>query len=150
MPAVAQGRPAADSTLYTVGVYDERRDPAVDLLETIRRAQASDKRILLEVGGEWCTWCHALDKFLHADEVVSGRLQEGYLIMKVNFSPENENEAFLSNYPKIPGYPHLFVLDSDGGFLHSQGTGELEEGRSYSRDAWLAFLAKWAPGASTP
>jgi len=28
--------------------------------------------------------------------------------MKVNFSPENENKAFLARYAEIPGYPHLF------------------------------------------
>ena len=53
--------------------------------------------------------------------------------LKVNFSPENQNRSFLRRYPRIPGYPHIFVLESDGRFLHSQGTAELESGRSYSR-----------------
>ena len=47
--------------------------------------------------------------------------------MKVNFSPENENKELLSKYPQIPGYPHIFVLDSGGNLLHSQFTGDLEE-----------------------
>jgi hypothetical protein len=51
----------------------------------------------------------------------------------------------LSRYPKIPGYPHLFVLDSTGKFLHSQGTGELEVGDHHDREKVLSFLKAWAP-----
>jgi hypothetical protein len=70
-------------------------------------------------------------------------LAQHYLVMKVNYSDENPNAAFLRAYPGIPGYPHIFVLDSDGKFLHSQGTAELEEGRSYNEKVFLEFLAKW-------
>jgi len=66
------------------------------------------------------------------------------MVMKVNYSEENRNEAFLSRYPPIPGYPHIYVLESDGSLLHSQGTAVLEEGRSYSQDVFLTFLNKWA------
>ena len=68
------------------------------------------------------------------------------LVVKVNFSKENENEKVLSAYPKIEGYPHLFVLDSDGKLLHSQDTGALESGKHHDHDKVLAFLKRWAPG----
>ncbi len=44
------------------------------------------------------------------------------------------------------GYPHLFVLDSDGAFLHSQSTGPLEEGRSYDKAKLMGFLKEWGVG----
>jgi hypothetical protein len=65
--------------------------------------------------------------------------------MKVNTSDENNNAEFLSDYPEIPAYPHFFVLDQDGTFLHSQGTGELESGRGYNEESFLAFLNAWKP-----
>ena len=67
--------------------------------------------------------------------------------MKVNYSDKNRNERFLKAYPKVPAYPHFFVLDSDGTYLHSQGTAELEEGRGYNEKVFLKFLAKWQPKA---
>ena len=67
--------------------------------------------------------------------------------MKVNFSEENENKAFLAAYPEIKGYPHLFVLDADGKLLHSQFTGDLEKGKGYDRGKFFAFLKGWAPAA---
>lgn len=88
-----------------------------------------------------------MDEFVHKNEKVAAALKQHYLIMKVNYSDENRNEEFLKAYPRVPAYPHFFVLDSDGRFLHSQGTAELEEGRSYNEDVFLAFLAKWQPGA---
>ncbi|MGE5810097.1 MAG: thiol-disulfide isomerase, partial [Ignavibacteria bacterium] len=63
---------------------------------------------------------------------------------KINYSKENENKKFLSKYPKIPGYPHLFVLDENGKLLHSQNTSELEKGRGHDREKVFAFLKEWA------
>ena len=65
--------------------------------------------------------------------------------MKGNYSEENRNREFLASYPTVPAYPHFFVLQSDGTFLHSQGTAELEEGRGYNEQVFLAFLDKWKP-----
>ena len=65
--------------------------------------------------------------------------------MKVNYSDENENAEFLSQFPPVPAYPHFFVLESDGSFLHSQGTGELEEGGGYNPDVFGDFLERWKP-----
>jgi len=72
-------------------------------------------------------------------------LQSSFLIMKVNYSSDNRNETFLGEYPNVPGYPHFFILESDGTFLHSQGTAELEEGRGYNERIFLEFLKKWQP-----
>ena len=130
---------------YVVSEYDEARDPAADLTATVARAQEEGKRILLEVGGVWCGWCTLLDGFIHDHSAVSGKLQAGYLIVKVNWSQGNRNEEFLGQYPSIRGYPHLFVLEKDGTLLHSQNTGDLEEGRSYNEEVLLAFLDEWMP-----
>ncbi|MCX6150993.1 MAG: thioredoxin family protein [Ignavibacteriales bacterium] len=125
--------------------FDPSRNPETDLKQTISVAQKTDKRILLDVGGEWCIWCHRLDKFFIDNKDVNDFLQKNFVVMKVNFSPENKNEKFLSKYPKVPGYPHLFVLEKDGKFLHSQDTGKLEAGKGHDHDKVFAFLKEWAP-----
>ena len=45
----------ARKTLKPAG-YDPKRDPAADLKTAMAEAQRGGKRILLEVGGEWCPW----------------------------------------------------------------------------------------------
>jgi hypothetical protein len=150
-PAAAAGpttaQPSAsgvDPAMQKRAGYDETRDPAKDLAALVPTARASHKRILLVVGGEWCIWCHYLHDFLDAQPDIKALWDDRFVTLKVNWSEENRNEAFLSQYPKVPGYPHIFILDEDGTFLHSQPTDVLESGRGYSREAMKAFLEKWS------
>jgi thioredoxin-related protein len=136
---------AADSSPFVVDAYDPKRIAKDDVETAVAKAKSSGKRILLQVGGDWCGWCHLMSKYFKENESVSKALAKNYLIVKVNYSEENQNAEFLSKYPKVMAYPHLFVLDSDGEFLHSQGTAELEEGKGYNESKILTFLSKWAP-----
>lgn len=128
--------------------FDPAKDPFKDLEAAVLKVKSENKRILLDVGGEWCIWCHRLDAFIESTEEIKEFLNENYITLKVNFSPENKNEKFLSQYPAIKGYPHMFVLDSDGKFLHSQDTGLLEKEKSYDKEKILGFLKQWAPEKS--
>jgi thioredoxin-related protein len=125
--------------------FDPAKDPVKDVQNAVVVASKAGKRILLDVGGEWCSWCHKLDKFFQDNKDVKDFMLKNYVVVKVNYSKENKNEKFLSQYPKIPGYPHLFVLEEDGKFLHSQGSGDLESGDHHDHDKVLDFLKKWAP-----
>ena len=108
-------------------------------------ARATGRRVLVDVGGEWCTWCHILDRFFTANPDLK-RLRDGwYVLLKINWSPDNTNSSLLKRWPKITGYPHLFVLDADGALVHSQQTSALESGSSYDVAAMRAFLVQWAP-----
>src|ERR1700730_7647113 len=111
--------------------YDPNRDAAEDIQDAIKEAQHTNRRILLEVGGEWCSWCHTLDRFFEAHPDLLLLRDKNFVTVKINFSQENENKEVLSRYGAISGYPHIFVLDSDGKLLQSQGTGVLESGKSY-------------------
>ncbi len=136
---------AATSTEAAFAGYDPTADPFLDLEQTVSEATSSGRRILLEVGGEWCIWCHYWEDFLAEDAAVREALTRAFVVLKVNWSPENDNSEFLSQYPEIPGYPHFFVLDTDGSFLHSQGTAVLELDRSYEPKKVLEFIRQWGP-----
>jgi thioredoxin-related protein len=125
--------------------YDKTRNPTADLAAAIPRAQRENKRILLEVGGEWCVYCRLLNKVIHEDERLVKRLDDGFIVIKVNFSDDMKNEAFLARYPPIPSYPHLFVLETDGTFLLSETPDSFMDKDRYVADKILAFLEQWAP-----
>jgi hypothetical protein len=97
------------------------------------------------VGGEWCSWCHIMDDFFHEHPDLTTLRDKNYVLVKVNMSRENLNRAFLSQYPKIHGYPHIFILDADKKLIQSQATNELEDGRSYNAKRFEKFLEKFAP-----
>ena len=125
--------------------FDPLRNPAEDLTADIVTAQKENKRIILDIGGEWCGWCRLMDEYFIKNSELSKLRDDNFVWLKVNMSEENENKEFLSKYPPISGYPHLFVLESDGKFLHSQGTAILESGKSYDLQKFTDFLKKWSP-----
>jgi thioredoxin-related protein len=129
-----------------LGKFDEKRDPASDLQLAIKEARVSKRRILLDVGGEWCIWCRRLDTLFIRNPDLSEFLHANFVVVKVHYDNKvNTNEKFLSRYPKIPGYPHVFVLDKNGKLLKSQDTAELEEGKGHSKEKVMTFLQLWAP-----
>jgi len=132
-------------TYVPVTKYDPARNADQDITAAVVEAKRTGKRILLEVGGDWCSWCHIMDNYFDQNPRLTAARERSFITVKINFSPKNENEKVLSKYPKIPGYPHLFVLDTDGKLLHSQFTGELEEGKSYNLQKFTDFLNKWTP-----
>lgn len=135
---------AADQPVKLPFDYDAARDPASDLDVALRIARAASRRVLMVVGGEWSSSSRALDRFFAANPDLKRYRDANYVWLKVNWSAENHNEAFLRRYPAINGYPHIFVLDSGGRLLHSQDTEELEATKNYDPAAMRAFLVKWA------
>jgi len=151
-PVASGNTPAAADVAAVAGLnaqFDPARDPVADLATARVEAQRGGKRIVLDVGGEWCSWCHLLDAFIGGDAEIRSFRDANYVWMKVNYSEDNENAAFLSQFPQIKGYPHLFVLDAQGTLLHSQFTGELEadkgQPKGYNRERFFAFMKEWAP-----
>jgi thiol:disulfide interchange protein len=137
---VAAGVRAADLP----ATFDPARDGAADVAYALSLAKAQGKRVIVDVGGEWCSWCHVLDRFIAANDDVRDVVDAHYVWVKVNFSKQNENAALLARWPKVAGYPHLFVLDANGAVVLSQDTEALESRRTYDKARFLAFLAKGA------
>nr|WP_321361042.1 thioredoxin family protein [uncultured Hyphomonas sp.] len=137
----AQAEAAPEAKLYLSDTYNETADPAADVQQAIQ--EADGRRILLEVGGNWCVWCKLLDGYMEANPDVRKAFGESFMIVKVNFSREHPNTEFLGAYPEAEGYPQFYVLDTDGSFLAAQGTAELEEGKGYNRARMLEFAKRW-------
>ncbi len=141
----AVAAPAKQGTKLNMSekIFDPTRDSAKDIADAIKMATKQNKPILMDVGGNWCSWCHKLDTLFKTDKEV-GKLLKKYIVVKVNFSQDNENKAVLAKYPKITGYPHLFVLDKTGKVIHSQDTGKLETGDHHDPAKVIEFLTKFS------
>jgi thiol:disulfide interchange protein len=147
--AKTTGNAAPTDTKYVpVHAYDDKRNAEQDILDAVAEAQRTHKRVLVEVGGLWCIWCRYMDEFFDKQPNLLALREKNFVMVKVNFSDENKNEAVLGRYPTVAGYPHIFVLDSDGKLLHSQDTGLLEEGKSYNLAKFEAFLKQWSAASA--
>lgn len=148
-----QSQPGGEKTSSTeyvpVHKYDPARNAEQDIRDAVAEAGRTGKRVLLEVGGEWCIWCHIMDDFFEQYPKLLALREKNFVMLKINFSEDNKNEAALSQYPPIPAFPHIFILGSDGKLLHSQDTGKLEEGKTYNLEKFTAFLEEWSPREAT-
>ena len=95
-------RAPADSTVQSfvpVTRYDPSRDAAVDLGDAIREAARTNRRVLIEVGGEWCSWCRRLDALFEREQDLAAFRDRHFVTVKINWSVENRNEDVLSRFP---------------------------------------------------
>lgn len=125
--------------------YDDTRNPFDDAKAAIKLAKATNRNVLIKIGGKWCAWCTKMDAFLETNPLVAEQLHDNFVIIKVNVSDSNENEAFMKSLPPVLGYPHMYVASSNGKMLLSKDTAELLDGEEYSVDNWMSFIYKWQP-----
>lgn len=124
-------------------VYDEKRDPFKDAVAALALAKKTHRNVLIEVGGNWCSWCHKMDAFLEENPDVYQSLHSKYVLLKVSVSDSNENEAFMKSLPPVFGYPHMYVSTNAGKMVLSKDTGELQKNGRYNVNNWLTFLNEW-------
>jgi len=124
-------------------VYDDQRDPFSDANAALALAKKTDRNVLIEIGGTWCTWCHKMDAFLLKNPDVYQALHSKYVLLKVSVSDVNENDDFMKALPPVLGYPHMYVSTASGKMLLSKDTAELQDSDGYSTEYWLDFLQQW-------
>lgn len=129
-------------------VYDDQRDPFKDANEALTLAKQTNRNVLIEIGGNWCTWCHKMDAFLLKHPKIYQALHNKYVLLKINVSDSNENADFMKSLPPVLGYPHMYISTAEGKMLLSKDTAELQDNNGYSRDYWIAFLNKWQINSS--
>jgi thioredoxin-related protein len=131
-------------------------DPALDGMKQIRDAAAlakkANKHVLIQYGGNWCGWCIKFDGFCKADTSIMKIINDNYIPVKLNYSPENKNEAsneYLGN-PTRFGFPVFIIVDGSGKVLHIQDSGLLEEGAGYDKKKVVGFFRNWTASAIKP
>ncbi|WP_448213503.1 DUF255 domain-containing protein [Colwellia sp. MEBiC06753] len=133
---------SAELPLYSL-VYDESRNPFQDARDALSLAKQTNRHVLIEIGGNWCTWCHKMDAFLEENPAIYQQLHQTFVVLKVNVSDDNENADFMQGLPPVLGYPHMYVSNKNGKMLLSKDTAELQENGQYHIGNWLSFLAPW-------
>ncbi len=135
-----------------VHIYDPKADAAANIHDAVTKAGKENKHVLLQVGGNWCVWCRRFNTLVTTDAALKGFIDSNYVIVHVNYSPENKNLKVLESlgYPQRFGFPVFVVLDGKGARLHTQNSGYLEEGQGHSPKKVAEFLKQWSPAALNP
>jgi hypothetical protein len=131
--------------------YDPKADPFEQYQQAIATAEASNKLVLIIAGGDWCRWCHVLNRFVEKNADVERSLSDTFVVMKVYVGPGNFNELFFSQLPTAYGAPYFWIVSPEREVLGAQSTAKLERGTStYDKDRFLAFIDSWRQRLDTP
>jgi thioredoxin-related protein len=136
----------------SVKLYNPAADAKADIKEAVKKAAKEHKNVLLQIGGNWCIWCLRFNSLVTTDADLNKYMNANYVVLHVNWSPENKNEAVLASlgYPQRFGFPVFIILDDKGNRLHTQNSAYLEEGKGHSKAKVMEFFKNWSPTAIDP
>ncbi|MDF7801806.1 thioredoxin family protein [Pontiellaceae bacterium B1224] len=132
---------AAKLRYFNTG-YEAERDALKDLEAVKDIASQDGLHSLIVVGGRWNMACRKFTDYIEDSPSVSKVLSDRYIILKVIASPEKRNKEFLSEFPKLQGIPHVFILDENGEVKHSFAAKALEANGSYDTKKLLTVLSE--------
>jgi len=133
-------------------IYNPSLDGMKQIDEAVLKAKAEHKHVLVQIGGNWCPWCIRFHKFCSETASVDSVLKTDYIVIHLNYSKENKNEAALARlgHPERFGFPVFVILDANGSRLHTQDSGLLEKEKSYDVKKVMTLLENWNPRAVNP
>lgn len=136
----------------TKKLYDPGLDGMKQIKEAVAAAKSSGKHVLIQYGGNWCPWCIKFDAFCKADPEISKVIADNYIQVKLNYSPENKNDAanVLLGNPVRFGFPVFIIIDGKGKVLHIQDSALLESGQGYDQKKVVGFLGNWTASSIIP
>jgi len=143
---------AKAQTKDTVKLYNPMADAKMEIKEAVKKAAKEHKNVLLQIGGNWCIWCIRFNALVTGDADLNKYMNDNYVVLHVNWSPENKNEAVLAGlgYPQRFGFPVFVVLDDKGSRLNTENSSYLEEGQGHSKKKVMEFFKAWSPAAIDP
>ncbi len=135
-------------------VFDYQADGKAQLAAALAEAKASDRRVLVMLGANWCPWCHRLDAVLRNDPVLRAQAERDYVIVRIDVNWKSytlRNAELLARYRRAPqrGIPVLTLLDANGRVLANPDISrwETKEPRDYDVAKLREFFAVWSPHA---
>lgn len=107
---------ASDDSDKKLAVVDVPIQWERDLEQGLRKAQMSNRLVMIDFYADWCGWCQKLDQETFADPKVKEMLRFMFICIKVN---GDENSAAVTKY-HVQGYPNIVFVAPDGRVVHQQ------------------------------
>jgi thioredoxin-related protein len=139
----------AQETKEAKKIYNPEANAKEDISKAIKQANAENKHVFVQIGGNWCPWCILFHGYINDEPEVKKMIDDNYVFVLLNYSKENKNIELLKKYqnPGRMGYPVFLILDGKGNLIHTQDSGLLEEGKGYNKVKVMTFLRNWTVAA---
>jgi len=125
--------------------YDERASGDKTVGDAFARAKVSHKRVLIDMGGNWCADCRILAGVMALPEM-KRFLGQHYEIAMVDVGRFDKNLQIPARFgvKKLVGVPTVVVAEASGKTLNVANSADLAEAREMSPQKIADWLARWA------
>jgi thiol-disulfide isomerase/thioredoxin len=126
--------------------FDESADANAAVANAFARAKAEHKRVLIDLGGNWCADCRILAGIMALPEV-QRFLDAHYVVVSVDVGRFNRNLQIPARFgitERLEGVPSLLIANADGKLIDAGHIAALADARSMTPQAIADWLARWA------
>jgi len=126
--------------------YDESADADAAVAKAFAQATAAHKRVLIDLGGNWCPDCRILAGIMELPEVKQF-LDAHYVVVRVDVGRFNKNLQVPARFgitQRLEGVPSVLIADPNGTLVDGGHTAALADARSMTPQSIADWLAEWA------
>lgn len=125
--------------------YDENADADAAVANALARAKAEHKRLMIDLGGNWCADCRILSGVMAIPEV-RHLLDTHYVVVLVDVGRFNRNLQIPARFgitQRLEGVPSVLITDASGKLVDAGHIAALADARSMTPQAIADWLAQW-------
>lgn len=125
--------------------YDLQADAKAQVDAALARAKKSGKRVIVDLGGNWCGDCRVFAAILDAPEVKKF-VDAHFEVVVVNVGRYDTNLDIPARWgiDKLKAAPTTLIVSPKGELLNRDDTVALMDARSMTPQAVVDWLAHWA------
>ncbi len=126
--------------------YDEHANADAAVAAAFERAKKSRKRVVIDLGGNWCADCVVLANFLKLPEM-QRFMAAHYEMVPVDVGRFDRNQQIPARFgitARLKGVPALLIATPDGKLVNGNDIFATTDASSMTPDALANYLAKYA------
>ena len=130
-------------------IYDTKADGEKQMADALRQAKREHKRVLLDLGANWCGDSQAMFRVLSTNREIQRFISDHYVFDMIDVNQRglhSRNTRLLERLgnPIVNGIPVLLILDENGTVLNNDPGERLRDSDHEHPLVVLAYLRKWA------
>ena len=136
----------ADLPVVEPTPYDPNADASAAVDAAFARAKTSGKRVLIDLGGNWCGDCIVLANLMQLPEL-KRFLAAHFEIVSVDVGRFDKNLQIPTRFgitQRLEGVPSIIVAEPDATFVNPGRIAALADARHMTPQAIADWLAQWA------
>jgi len=126
--------------------YDEHADADAAVAAAFDRARKSHKRVMIDLGGNWCVDCVVLANFLKLPEM-QRFMAAHYEMVSVDVGRFDRNQQIPARFGitgRLKGVPALLIATPDGKLVNGDDVFATSDAHTMTPQALAEYLAKYA------